>query len=340
MAHGITIRETGKVEMAFSGDTPWHGLGQKVTQGASIGVWKKESGLDWSASESGVQFLAPLGGKDRLLDVPESKVLYRSDTQAPLSIVGSEYNVVQPGEVLEFFRDMTEHEGWHIHTAGSLKGGRKIWALATNGDAASVGRGDVVCRNLLLATSLDGSMKTWVGETSVRVVCANTLAYALDAGSTNSVQVSHRSVFDEAAVKQQLKLSPASFKAFIAQAREMAETPINLKDAQAALLRIFSLELEKEVKAKTHWLSDAFVVGMPAEQELKNKAVQGIVDLWQGDGLGSNLATAKGTRWGLLNAVTQQVDHSRSRTQDTRLDSAWFGRGRGIKERAFEELSV
>ena len=30
MAHQITIRENGYAEMAFVGDTPWHGLGQQL----------------------------------------------------------------------------------------------------------------------------------------------------------------------------------------------------------------------------------------------------------------------------------------------------------------------
>ena len=60
----------------------------------------------------------------------DNKVLYRSDTHAPLSVVSQRYQVVQPREILEFYRDLTEISGFELETAGRFKGGRKIWALA------------------------------------------------------------------------------------------------------------------------------------------------------------------------------------------------------------------
>ena len=53
--------------------------------------------------------------------------------------------------------------------------------------------------------------------------------------------------------------------------------------------------------------------------------------------LGSDLAGTGGTVWGWLNAVTQYVDHeARAQSQDTRLNSAWYGKGAEIKGRAWE----
>ena len=46
---------------------------------------------------------------------------------------------------------------------------------------------------------------------------------------------------------------------------------------------------------------------------------------------------AQGTAWGLLCSITEYVDHERrARSQDNRLDSAWFGQGAAIKQRALE----
>lgn len=61
---------------------------------------------------------------------PEQKVLYRSDSKEALSVVSQRYQVVQPREVLEFYRDLTSCSGYELETAGVLKGGRKLWALA------------------------------------------------------------------------------------------------------------------------------------------------------------------------------------------------------------------
>ena len=61
-------------------------------------------------------------------------------------------------------------------------------------------------------------------------------------------------------------------------------------------------------------------------------------ELFQGAGIGSGMDTAKGTLWGASNSVTEQIDHRRkTRTVDSRMDSAWFGQGSNIKIKAWDE---
>lgn len=343
MAHELTIRANGRAEMAFVGETPWHGLGQPVTKGASIGVWAKEAGLDWRAKEAHVMFRPdPRTTSTAALQQAEGyKMLYRSDDHKQLAIVGDGYEVVQPIDVLEFFRDMTEAGGWHIHTAGSLRGGRKLWAMASNGEFGKVGKGDEIARNILLATSLDGSMKTTAMETTVRVVCANTLALALNSASRGrTVSISHRTQFDPQLVKRALGVNVDSFQQFLLTAQEMAETPIKLDDARDLLRTLFKVEEVKEKsKPKLAWLGDLSQVGVEPEAK-DTRAITRILDLFKGEGMGAGLSTAKGTTWGLLNAITQHVDHEQGRTGDSRLDSAWFGRGNTIKQSAAELLAT
>jgi hypothetical protein len=62
------------------------------------------------------------------------------------------------------------------------------------------------------------------------------------------------------------------------------------------------------------------------------------LELYDGRGKGADLDSAKGTAFGLLNAVTEFVDHERrARSIDHRLDSAWFGQGAAIKQKALEQ---
>jgi hypothetical protein len=73
------------------------------------------------------------------------------------------------------------------------------------------------------------------------------------------------------------------------------------------------------------------------EKAAKAKAVAAIGDMaLTGRGLiGADLRGGLGTSWGWLNAVTQYVDHTaKTKTQDLRLDSAFFGRGDQLKRRA------
>jgi hypothetical protein len=70
--------------------------------------------------------------------------------------VGSRYNVVQPREVLEFYRDLTEVAGYELETAGA-QGRPQVLGPGPHGKSAALKGKDVVNGYLLLATSCDGS---------------------------------------------------------------------------------------------------------------------------------------------------------------------------------------
>jgi len=77
--------------MAYVGATPWHGLGNNLPQKQPIEVWQREAGMDWQILESSVHFKSDaIGHLGTIHSFPEQKVLYRSDTKAPLSVVSSQ----------------------------------------------------------------------------------------------------------------------------------------------------------------------------------------------------------------------------------------------------------
>lgn len=135
--------------------------------------------MNWKIEESEVRFVAGTSGLGSIHAFPEQKVLYRSDTKAPLSVVSSRYQVVQPAEILEFYRDLTEVSGFELETARVLKDGKKLWALARTGQSATLKGKDQVNAYLLLATACDDTLATTAQHTSVRVVCNNPLSIAL-----------------------------------------------------------------------------------------------------------------------------------------------------------------
>ena len=171
--------------------TPWHGLGNQLSEGEPLEVWLREAGMEWRILRGAVHYPAGSG----LQDFADHKVLYRSDNLQPLSVVSKRYQVVQPREVLEFYRDLVEVGGFELDTAGVLKGGRKLWALAKTGQEAVLRGGDRVKAYLLLATACDGTLATTAQFTSVRVVCNNTLQMAVG-DSTGAVKVPHSTRFD------------------------------------------------------------------------------------------------------------------------------------------------
>jgi phage/plasmid-like protein (TIGR03299 family) len=317
MAHMIDTT-TGRAAIAYAGETPWHNLGQQLTPGASIETWTREAGLAYTVLESPVLY------KTEAASAPEvfkgRKVLHRSDTGGALAVVSDGYHVVQPAEVMGFFEKLVEIGGFQLETAGVLSHGKRVWGLARVNDGAEIIGGDVVRPYVLLGTSYDGTMATVAKFTSVRVVCHNTITAAL--GSGESVRVLHSERFDADRVRQDLGIVADAWDRFLIQSRQLAGEPLSATDAD-----MFVRSLLEPYKSP----------GVPVSE---SRAYRRILELFNGKAIGSDIPGVTGTRWGMLNAVTELVDHERGRSDNTRIESAWFGTGAALKNRALELLAA
>ena len=311
--------------MAYVGQTPWHQLGSQLPPQQPIEVWAKSAGMDWSICETPVRYMTERSGMlGEIKTVDDQKVLYRSDTKAPLSVVGGRYQVVQPKTVLEFYRDLTEVSGFELETAGVLKGGRKFWALAKTGKSTVLKGNDVVNGYILLASSCDGTLATVATPTTVRVVCNNTLAVALN-GATQAIRVPHNTTFDAQTVKQRLGIAVSQWDSFMYRMKILSERKVKSHESMNYLLKVLCGAGTGDQQAD------------PAQGLVNERALKSVQALYEGQGKGAEMASAHGTAWGLLNAVTQFVDHEkRARSLDHRLDSAWFGQGAVLKQRALD----
>lgn len=306
--------------MAYAGQRPWHGLGERLARHQPIEVWKERAGMDWTIDESEVRYITGQHGIGTINAFPEQKVLYRSDTKRPLAVVSKRFKVVQPAEILEFYRDLTEAGGFELETAGVLRAGRKFWALAKTGHSATLAGEDQVDGYLLLATACDGTLATTAQFTSVRVVCNNTLAIALGE-SRNAIKVSHRSKFDPDVVKRQLGIAVSSWDGFVARMKALVACPVDPDSVEGLLKRVL-----------TYTAPDG-------KDVVNEQALKSVQALYEGEGMGSDLASSRGTAWGVLSGVTEYVDHHRrARSDDHRRDAAWFGPGAQIKQRAWDEV--
>lgn len=299
--------------MAFVGDTPWHGLGNQLTPKQPLEVWARQAGMDWTIEASPVHYLTQLLnlnqadlnhsgigtnprqiGKhpkcDILMSFDEQQVLYRSDNQAPLSVVSQRFHVVQPREILEFYRDLTEKADFELETAGVLKGGKKLWALARTGQSASIKGKDTTNGYILLATACDGTMATTAQFTSIRVVCNNTLAIALRQGKSQGnsssslnnqgiVKVPHNTRFDAQAVKQQLGISVSSWDEYIYQLNQLSNRKVKNAEVDRYLWQVFN------DKPSVASISSSF----------NERAMAKCKSLFEGHGRGAMLDSAKGT---------------------------------------------
>lgn len=307
--------------MAYVGEMPWHELGNELTPGQPLEVWAEQSGLNWEIESAPVCFnVGAAANQINIHSFENKQVLYRSDTQAPLSVVGRRYNVVQPREILEFYRDLTERSGFELETAGVLKGGKKIWALARTGQSSTLAGNDVTKGYVLLATACDGTMATTAQFTSVRVVCNNTLAISLSNERGAAVKVPHSTKFDANAVKNSLGISVSAWDNFMYRMKVLSERKIKHSEAHEFFYNVFN-DPAKSTSVKAN-----------------ERSIAKVSDLFEGNGRGSQLASAKNTAFGLLNSVTEFIDHERrAKSVDYRMDSAWFGQGAQLKQHALDQ---
>lgn len=344
----------GRANIAYTGETPWHGLGTKVEKGTPVEEWIVTAGLDFEVAKAPIFAAIPTASPDAgdkidlfagcdLQRFKNKAALYRKDTKALLGLASdSHFQIVQPREIVEFYRDLAAELGIDIDVAGSLRGGARVWALAKNGRTMRIRGQDEVIPYILLATAFDGRA-TEACFTTVRVVCNNTLSMVyqeLDAAADSGDKLEHESTKSDGskaksvgriAIPHSQEFKPEEVKAKLGLWTKAAEQFED--DAQRLAVRAVTEAEAAEFIAKlfASYKDD----GKTLTTQSKNTIAAVVASYRQGPG--SAFKSAEGTAWGLVNAVTFYVDHaSRARTTDSRLDSAWFGLGAAKKTAALD----
>lgn len=316
MAHELDL-SNGRANMAYVGKTPWHGLGFQLSPDDSLDTWIEKAGFGWEVRKGAIMYEVrdDEGHPVCVNTVPNRWALYRSDTGKPLSVMSSNYNITQPREVMEFFRDLIEVGGFKMETAGMLRGGATYWALAKIDDSFDVGGGDRVLPYVQIATSCDGTLSNLAQFTTVRVVCQNTLNASLQ-DNQSQIRIPHSTKFNAERVKAQLGLIGGTWERFKTDAKELSKRTVSKEEATKYFLDVLYPEQEE--------------VDLDAHRPMLELVTQIYLN-----GVGQNVRTAEGTAWGLVNAITRFTDHERKATSnDTRLQSAWFGAGARMKRDA------
>lgn len=307
-------------QMAYAGAVPWHGLGNNIDATSTIEEWQQAAGLEWEVGMRPVIYADSSGNlpvtwktfKDRF-------VLARNIDDKPYAVVSGRYKPVQPKEILEFFRSLVADFGMTIETAGSLREGKRVWALAKTGDAHKVMGVDEIKGYLMLATSYDLTFSTMAYNTSIRVVCNNTLQASFG-DMVNRITIPHFREFNMDAVKAEMGLSKENWQAFTKAMDTLAKIKLDVAKATEVTQRVFQVDPTKVSK----------------ENAVNIQHAGRVIELFSGRAIGSDVAGE--TAWGLVNATTEYLDqHKRARNASNRLDSAWFGDGFNTKQRMVDE---
>lgn len=156
--------------MFYTRTKPWHGLGVCVEEAPTSADALQFAGLDWKVQQTDVF-------TDEGTMIPGYKANVRDKDNRILGVVTDRYQIVQNEDAFAFTDELLG-EGVTYETAGSLQDGKRIWLLARMPEKYIIA-GDEVEPYFVIMNSHDGSCAIKTAMTPIRVVCQNTLNFAL-----------------------------------------------------------------------------------------------------------------------------------------------------------------
>lgn len=311
MAHELEI-VNGNAQMAYVGDVPWHGLGTKVPADLTPEQFMEKAGLNWSVEKEDI--LTRSGIK-----VKNKQALVRSSDGSILDVVGNGWNPVQNAEAFNFFEEYVNAGDMEMHTAGSLKDGQMVWALAKTKDSFELFNGDQTDNYFLFTNPHQFGKAINIRMTPIRVVCNNTLTLSLSQNSDQMLTVNHRKAFDAAEVKEQMGIAREKLD----QYKSMAEFLGSKRYTSENIIQYFNEVFGTPAKEKVDNVIP--FTSRNAKLAMENLQTQP----------GANFA--EGSFWQAFNTVTYMTDHLQGREGDSRMVSSWYGRNRKVKLNALDK---
>lgn len=307
--------------IAWSGSVPWHGLGVRVGDDLTAGGMLIAAGCDWTVSKRPLAF----DTGSSAAQIADRFALVRDTDHQFLDIVGKTFKPTQNKDAFDFFEQFVKEAKLKMHTAGSLCGGKYVWALAETAKSFEIGPSKDKLESYILLVSPHQFGKALVAQqTAVRVVCQNTLNLALNEKGVVSYKLPHVREFNaEAKMKAGiiLGLVDKSFDKFKEQVESLASNRINRLDVVDFYSKVLGLKKEATIAANDD--------GLP-----KSRLLRQFMDAYEGGSPGANLAGTKGTLWGALNGVTYVLDHVSKRDPQKALRDNWFGYRGDLKRKA------
>jgi phage/plasmid-like protein (TIGR03299 family) len=302
MAHEIEIIN-GEASFASFREPAWHGLGTVFNEELSTQEMLELANLqDWNVRLEEVEPPTTLTSDKNYFYVVRNNPVIENQNDV-LGIVGERYNVLQNEQLFDFADAMLDGGRWE--TAGSLRGGRVVFgSLALDRETVLDPNGvaDKINTYLLVNTSHDGSISIQASVTPVRVVCANTLNFALrSVKQTFKIRHTQTANGKVQSAKTALGIANAYMDDFSVMANKMIQTELSAKQFNDILLTAYPKPDKDSKQALTKWT---------------NK-----IDMLNDIYTGEFNHMISGNAWGALNAMTERIDWFRGQGE-TKLAAA------------------
>lgn len=300
---------------ATVGKCPW-GIGTEVSNDLSPRQMMEKAGVDWSV-EKIPSFVEHNGNQ-----VPTGmEALVRSSDSKVLSQVGGKWEPCQNEQAFNFFNEYCAAGDMEMNSAGSLKDGKIVYALAKVNESFDILGGDQIDSYLLFSNPHEYGKSIDIRFTPIRVTCMNTLAIALKGAGANATKVNHRRAFDPEQVKITLGLAHEKFDQYKEMAQLLSQKQFNEKTLIAYYNSLFPSQ------------APAAEVCEYKDLAPNAKKAYELLETQPGAEYG------RGSWWQAFNSVTYLTDHQLGRSADGRMTSSWYGVNQ-VKKRKAAELAV
>jgi hypothetical protein len=258
--------------------------------------------------------------------------------EAYFGTVSDDYRLVTPEEFCRMWDERTRKS---VDTVIALKGGKQFVLTARLGKFAV--KDDEIENYLQAYTYMDGSSAAGTLTSSVRMVCANTVAMAISASQDHQRFVHDQWILDRMArwledvVQRAEAHLPELQQAYDVLAsykltRERAESPAEIK----SVLHAAYPDVPEYIPDTL--MPDEFNEAKTKQRELAVKAIDarrdGALNLFKGEGRGMHNDATWGTMWGLVQSVNELEDWKKGAGGTGLAHSVLFGDRAATKTRA------
>lgn len=170
----------------------WDGLGENVSTAQSAQEVCEMAGLNYRVQTEAIY-------TEDGIKIPNMVCTRRYDdlgggAEMPSTVYGvvtNRYNPVQNAKGFEFIDSLFGHHGFEVETAGQFDNGKIVWVEARLPEQTMVG--ETICPYLVFTNRHDGQGSVKIFLTPVRVICRNTLNYAIKGAHGRTFSVKHTS---------------------------------------------------------------------------------------------------------------------------------------------------
>ena len=307
-------------KMVFAGATPWHGLGTEIADATNFWDAFKLAGLDWEVE---TEPLYRMGAADQVVgEQVKAQAAVRTSDNKVLGVVGPRWTPLQKRDAFQVFEPLIDSGDMRLHTAGSLRGGERVWVLCQLGlENTEIVPNDEIAKFAQLSNGHDGKLAGHFGFTPIRVVCANTEAMARSSKASKLIRIRHHRFVKNNVEKLRdiMNLADQEFEATAEQYRFLASKQINASDLHKYVKIVLDVQQQEDDDLST-----------------RTKNIIGKVEEFFLIGKGNDMPGVNGTYWAAYNGVTEYLNYEKGRTNENRMDSLWFGQNGNLSQKALD----